>query len=140
MSNKNVNVRKSQEITFCLLAGILMFMAMMVAGRAEAGVALGATRVIYPAGQKQVQLAVTNNDENSTYLIQSDNMQLREIFTAQLRQLMQHIGIQQRQTVENTARQFSITFRDRLRRFPTRSLNFAAHRFRINKAIAYSVR
>ncbi len=48
-----------------------MFMAMMVAGRAEAGVALGATRVIYPAGQKQVQLAVTNNDENSTYLIQS---------------------------------------------------------------------
>ena len=47
MSNKNVNVRKSQEITFCLLAGILMFMAMMVAGRAEAGVALGATRVIY---------------------------------------------------------------------------------------------
>ncbi|MBS9563168.1 molecular chaperone [Escherichia coli] len=50
MSNKNVNVRKSQEITFCLLAGILMFMAMMVAGRAEAGVALGATRVIYPAG------------------------------------------------------------------------------------------
>ncbi|EEZ4406541.1 TPA: type 1 fimbria chaperone FimC [Escherichia coli] len=71
MSNKNVNVRKSQEITFCLLAGILMFMAMMVAGRAEAGVALGATRVIYPAGQKQVKLAVTNNDENSTYLIQS---------------------------------------------------------------------
>lgn len=71
MSNKNVNVRKSQEITFCLLAGILMFMAMMVAGRAEAGVTLGATRVIYPAGQKQVQLAVTNNDENSTYLIQS---------------------------------------------------------------------
>ena len=71
MSNKNVNVRKSQEITFCLLAGILMFMAMVVAGRAEAGVALGATRVIYPAGQKQVQLAVTNNDENSTYLIQS---------------------------------------------------------------------
>ncbi|MDV1071425.1 MULTISPECIES: fimbria/pilus periplasmic chaperone [Klebsiella] len=39
--------------------------------RAEAGVALGATRVIYPAGQKQVQLAVTNNDDNSTYLIQS---------------------------------------------------------------------
>ncbi len=62
MSNKNVNVRKSQEITFCLLAGILMFMAMMVAGRAEAGVALGATRVIYPAGQKQVQLA--GNDSN----------------------------------------------------------------------------
>ncbi|WP_240337814.1 MULTISPECIES: fimbria/pilus periplasmic chaperone [Enterobacter] len=38
---------------------------------ADAGVALGATRVIYPADQKQVQLPVTNNDEKSTYLIQS---------------------------------------------------------------------
>ena len=38
---------------------------------AQAGVALGATRVIYPAGQKQVQLGVTNNDDSSTYLIQS---------------------------------------------------------------------
>ncbi len=36
-----------------------------------AGVALGATRVIYPEGQKQVQLAVTNNDDKSSYLIQS---------------------------------------------------------------------
>lgn len=40
-------------------------------GHATAGVALGATRVIYPADQKQVQLAVNSNDENSTYLIQS---------------------------------------------------------------------
>ncbi len=55
MSNKNVNV-KNREITFCLLAGILMFMAMVVAGRAEAGVALGATRVIYPAGQNKCNL------------------------------------------------------------------------------------
>lgn len=38
---------------------------------AQAGVALGATRIIYPAGQKQVQLGVTNNDDSSTYLIQS---------------------------------------------------------------------
>ncbi|WP_137460741.1 fimbria/pilus periplasmic chaperone, partial [Escherichia coli] len=43
----------------------------MVAEGAEAWLALGATRVIYPAGKKQVQLAGTNNDENSTYLIQS---------------------------------------------------------------------
>lgn len=48
-----------------------MIAAMGFTARAEAGVALGATRVIYPAGQKQVQLAVTNNDEKSTYLIQS---------------------------------------------------------------------
>ncbi|WP_233466484.1 fimbria/pilus periplasmic chaperone [Enterobacter asburiae] len=38
---------------------------------ANAGVALGATRVIYPEGQKQVQLAVTNNQQDSTYLVQS---------------------------------------------------------------------
>lgn len=38
---------------------------------AHAGVALGATRVIYPAEQKQVQLAVTNNDDKGIYLIQS---------------------------------------------------------------------
>ncbi|EKT55844.1 fimbrial chaperone protein FimC [Providencia sneebia DSM 19967] len=34
-------------------------------------VSLGATRVIYPAGQKQIQLAVTNNDEKGVFLIQS---------------------------------------------------------------------
>lgn len=54
-----------------LLAGVLMITAMGTVTQAEAGVALGATRVIYPAGQKQVQLAVTNNDDNSTYLLQS---------------------------------------------------------------------
>jgi fimbrial chaperone protein len=58
-------------MTRCLLAGLLMTATAGFAARAEAGVALGATRVIYPAGQKQVQLAVTNNDDNSTYLIQS---------------------------------------------------------------------
>ncbi len=31
----------------------------------------GCHRVIYPEGQKQVQLAVTNNDDKSSYLIQS---------------------------------------------------------------------
>lgn len=37
---------------------------------ANAAVALGATRVIYPANQKQVLLPVTNNDPASVYLIQ----------------------------------------------------------------------
>lgn len=37
---------------------------------AQAGIALGATRVIYPADQKQVSLGITNND-NNTFLIQS---------------------------------------------------------------------
>ncbi|WP_185931901.1 fimbria/pilus periplasmic chaperone [Klebsiella spallanzanii] len=54
-----------------LMAGLLMIAATGYTPRTEAGVALGATRVIYPAGQKQVQLAVTNNDDSSTYLIQS---------------------------------------------------------------------
>ncbi|MCU6349111.1 fimbria/pilus periplasmic chaperone [Enterobacter quasiroggenkampii] len=54
-----------------LLAGLLMIVASGYSVWAQAGVALGATRVIYPAGQKQVQLGVTNNDDSSTYLIQS---------------------------------------------------------------------
>ena len=39
--------------------------------QAQASVGLGATRVIYPGGSKQVQLPVTNNDEKKTFLIQS---------------------------------------------------------------------
>lgn len=35
------------------------------------GVVLGATRVIYPQGNKQVSLAVTNTDEKALFLIQS---------------------------------------------------------------------
>lgn len=64
MNITRVNITKA-------LATILMIIASGFAMQAQAGVALGATRVIYPAGEKQVQLAVTNNDDNSTYLIQS---------------------------------------------------------------------
>ncbi|EPQ0972086.1 fimbria/pilus periplasmic chaperone [Citrobacter farmeri] len=64
-------MKKTRTMMCSLLAGVLMITAMGTVTRAEAGVALGATRVIYPAGQKQVQLAVTNNDDNSTYLLQS---------------------------------------------------------------------
>ncbi|WP_281084467.1 fimbria/pilus periplasmic chaperone [Klebsiella quasivariicola] len=71
MNIKGVNVKRTLAMTRGLLAGALMIAAIGLTARAEAGVALGATRVIYPAGQKQVQLAVTNNDEKSTYLIQS---------------------------------------------------------------------
>lgn len=35
------------------------------------GIALGATRVIYPADARQVSLAVTNSDKNNRFLIQS---------------------------------------------------------------------
>lgn len=37
----------------------------------QAGVALGSTRVVYPADQKQVSLGISNNDDKSTFLIQS---------------------------------------------------------------------
>lgn len=35
------------------------------------GVALGATRVIYPQGEKQVSLPITNSSESNSFLIQS---------------------------------------------------------------------
>ncbi|XXD11691.1 fimbria/pilus periplasmic chaperone [Klebsiella sp. R445] len=54
-----------------MMHGLLMIAALSYSSWGQAGVALGATRVIYPAGQKQVQLGVTNNDDSSTYLIQS---------------------------------------------------------------------
>lgn len=68
---KGDNVRKTTILARCLFAGLLTISTAGYIEQAEAGVALGTTRVIYPADQKQVQLAVTNNDEKSTYLIQS---------------------------------------------------------------------
>lgn len=38
---------------------------------AIAGIALGATRVVYPAGQKQVSLPVSSSDADGAFLIQS---------------------------------------------------------------------
>lgn len=52
-------------------AALLVTSALSVIKNAEAGVALGATRVIYPSDQKQVTLGVSNNDDKSTFLIQS---------------------------------------------------------------------
>lgn len=49
---------------------LTFFVTIGFTANAIGGVALGATRVIYPEGQKQVQLSVTNSDED-TYLIQS---------------------------------------------------------------------
>ncbi|MDQ7099073.1 MULTISPECIES: fimbria/pilus periplasmic chaperone [unclassified Serratia (in: enterobacteria)] len=51
--------------------GILALVVVFCAYRSEAGVALGATRVIYPGSQKQVTLGVSNNNDKDTYLIQS---------------------------------------------------------------------
>lgn len=38
---------------------------------AVAGIALGATRIVYPAGQKQVSLPITSSDSSGAFLIQS---------------------------------------------------------------------
>ncbi|HIE9359442.1 TPA: fimbria/pilus periplasmic chaperone [Klebsiella quasipneumoniae subsp. similipneumoniae] len=54
-----------------LLTALLTITSVGYVIESQAAVALGTTRVIYPSDQKQVQLAVTNNDDKSTYLIQS---------------------------------------------------------------------
>lgn len=59
------------EITYKLITILLILLCSSISTQVYAGVALGATRVIYPADQKQVQLAVTNNDEKGVFLIQS---------------------------------------------------------------------
>ena len=64
-------MKKKTGISRRLLAGVMLLTCAALSLQAKAAVALGATRVVYPAGQKQVQLAVTNNDEKSTFLIQS---------------------------------------------------------------------
>lgn len=64
-----VNVRTISKVGKVM--SVLLLLAAGHVGMANAGVGLGATRVIYPADQKQVTLGVSNNDEKSTYLIQS---------------------------------------------------------------------
>lgn len=50
----------------------LCIFMLTICGQAMAGgIALGSTRVIYPIGEKQVSLAVTNSDERNVFLIQS---------------------------------------------------------------------
>ncbi len=54
-----------------LAAALVVASSLGIANSAYAGVALGATRVVYPANQKQVSLGISNNDDKSTFLIQS---------------------------------------------------------------------
>lgn len=52
-----------------MLAGSLI---LLLSQNAQAGgIALGATRVIYPQGQKQVSLPITNSDDKGVFLIQT---------------------------------------------------------------------
>jgi fimbrial chaperone protein len=50
---------------------LLALAVVVLANRVEAGVALGATRVIYPADQKQTALGLSNSNNKDTFLIQS---------------------------------------------------------------------
>jgi fimbrial chaperone protein len=54
-----------------LLTAGLLASALPLTAQAAGGVALGATRVIYPTGEKQVSLPVINSSDTNTFLIQS---------------------------------------------------------------------
>lgn len=56
---------------YCLKAGLIIAVALLTSFYAQAsgGVALGATRVIYPADAKQTSLAITNSDPSTRYLV-----------------------------------------------------------------------
>lgn len=71
MKNKMLTrlVLRAIAFTPMLMLGVMM-MATTVKAYAG-GVALGATRVIYPQGDKQVSLPVTNSSASNVFLIQS---------------------------------------------------------------------
>ncbi|MEX3241517.1 fimbria/pilus periplasmic chaperone [Serratia quinivorans] len=52
-----------------VIGGLLL--GLLSSGAQAGGVALGATRVIYPAGDKQVSLSIVNTDGQAVYLLQS---------------------------------------------------------------------
>lgn len=55
-----------------IFAGVIFSFAILAPLSAQAGgVALGATRVVYPADAKQTSLAITNSDKHTRFLIQS---------------------------------------------------------------------
>ena len=67
---KNFALRHYASPALLLAAGLLGS-TLPVAAHAAGGVALGATRVIYPQGDKQVSLPVINSSDSNTFLIQS---------------------------------------------------------------------
>lgn len=62
---------KKMMITSKTIRALLALAVVVLANRVEAGVALGATRVIYPADQKQTSLGLSNSNDKDTFLIQS---------------------------------------------------------------------
>ncbi|WP_409529698.1 fimbria/pilus periplasmic chaperone [Superficieibacter sp.] len=62
-------LRRVKAFAPALMAGLIMLGTPFSA--CAGGVALGATRVIYPQGDKQVSLPVTNSSDSNLFLIQS---------------------------------------------------------------------
>lgn len=54
-----------------LCTSVLLVSSLTSSFSSAGGMALGATRIIYPAGQKQVSLSVHNTSENASFLVQS---------------------------------------------------------------------
>lgn len=65
---KSVN---SVCLSRCMLFTIALFSLGNAAPSLASGVALGATRIIYPEGEKQVSINVTNSDDKESFLVQS---------------------------------------------------------------------
>lgn len=65
-----VNVTRIKRYGKMMVVLVTLAMAGSI-GQANAGVGLGATRVVYPSDQKQVTLGVSSNDDKGTFLIQS---------------------------------------------------------------------
>lgn len=63
--------RTMSRFTIITVLTTIFMLAAFCSTPANAAVALGATRVVYPANQKQVLLPVINNDADSVFLIQS---------------------------------------------------------------------
>lgn len=53
------------------LLTLLLPLMLTLSGTASAGVVVGATRIVYHAGQQEVQLPVKNNDRDTSHLVQS---------------------------------------------------------------------
>lgn len=61
----------SQYVRKLSFIALSLFSLGHIAPSFAAGVALGSTRLIYPLGEKQVSINVTNTDDRESYLVQS---------------------------------------------------------------------
>lgn len=62
---------KTKFTTLCISVTGTLLLLSAFAAQAKGGVALGATRLIYPEGQKEISVALTNASEKTSYLVQS---------------------------------------------------------------------